>query len=70
VFPSKPKGPKNAFSAVFSTEGRVAGPCWEEFKPKGPKGQEAGVLCGSFLLKSEVFAFVGLSQNLKELNGL
>ena len=29
---------QNAFSAVFSMEGRVSGPCWEKLKPKGPKG--------------------------------
>ena len=27
----------NAFSAILSTEGRVVGPCWEKFKPKGPQ---------------------------------
>jgi hypothetical protein len=29
---------KNALSAVLSTEGPVAGPCWEKLKPKGPTG--------------------------------
>jgi len=28
---------KNAFSAVLSTEGRVAGLCWEHLKPQGPQ---------------------------------
>ena len=29
---------QNAFSATFSTEGRVVGPCWEKLSPKGPEG--------------------------------
>ena len=24
--------------AAYESEGRVVGPCWEELKPKGPKG--------------------------------
>ena len=30
-----------AFSAVLCTQGRVVGLCWEHWKPKGPKGQDA-----------------------------
>jgi len=29
--------------------------------------KEAGLFCGSFLRKGEVFAYVGLTQNLKDL---
>ena len=32
--------------------------------------KEAGPFCGSFLRKGEVFAYVGLIQNLKDLKGL
>jgi len=56
--------------------------CWELEEPQGPKGyinlgpgmatsilirKEAGLFCGSFLRKGEVFPYVGLSHNLKDL---
>jgi len=31
--------------------------------------KEAGLFCGSFLRKGEVFAYAGRSQNLKDLQG-
>ena len=31
--------------------------------------KEAGLFCGSFLLKGEVFAYVASVQNLKDLQG-
>ena len=34
---------KNAFFAVLSTEGRVAGICWAKLKPKGPKGGDSHI---------------------------
>jgi hypothetical protein len=36
---------------------------------KSPR-KEAGLFCGSFPRKGEVFACVGLIQNLKDLKGL
>ena len=51
-----------------------------ELKSKGPKGarsecgralrKDAGLCCGSRLRKGEVFAYVGLPQNLKDLKGV
>ena len=32
--------------------------------------KEAGLFCGSFLRKGEVFAYVGRNQNLKDLKNL
>ena len=34
----------------FLREGRVVGPCWEKFKPKGPKGQLDGAKDNGALL--------------------
>jgi len=31
--------------------------------------KQAGLFCGSFLRKGEVFAYFGLSKNLKDLKG-
>jgi len=33
-------------------------------------GKEAGIFCGAFRRKREVFAYVGLIQNLKDLKDL
>ena len=54
----------------FLREGRIVGPCWEKLNPKGPLPairKDAGLYCGSRLQSGEVFAYVGLSQNLKDL---
>jgi len=54
---------KGSYSTVW--KGRGLRLCWEHSKPKGPK---AGLFCGSFLRKGEVFAYVGSIQTLKDLN--
>ena len=37
-------------------------------EPKGALRKDAGLCCGPRLRKGEVFAYVGLPQNLKDLN--
>jgi len=71
VKPQGPKGPcsrQMLFSAVLSTEGRVVGLCWAKLKPKRPKGSERkhGLSTEQF----PVSAYVGSSNNLKDLKGV
>ena len=38
----------------FLLEGRVVGPCWEKFKPKGPKGDAGAISRGLVLCHGHV----------------
>ena len=52
----------------FSFMGTVAMYGGSSKKNKGPQDlNKAGLFCGSFLQKGEVFAYVGSVQNLKDL---
>jgi hypothetical protein len=46
--------------------------CWENYNLKDLAAirKDTGLYCGSRLRKGEVFAYVGLSQNLKDLKDL